>query len=86
MIHFKREGGFAGLIISKQVDEKDLSENLRKLLLKLPEVKGRSGKSVRRDGFHYTIEIDGKRKEKYSINEEDVTEEIAPLINYLIKV
>ena len=86
MIHFKREGGFAGLTISKEIEEKDLPDNVRKLLLKFPEIKARSGKSVRRDGFRYTIEIEGKEKEKYAINEEDVTAEIAPLIDYLNKV
>ena len=84
MIHFKREGGFAGLSTSKEVDEKDLPENIRKLLKKLPDVKTKSGKSLRRDGFKYTIEVKGKRKAtKYIINEEDVSEAIAPLIEYL---
>ena len=49
MIHFKREGGFAGLITSKEVDETDLPENMRKLLKKLADVKTKTGKSLRRD-------------------------------------
>jgi len=84
MIHFKREGGFAGLSTSKEVDETDLPENIRKLLKKLPDVKAKTGKSLRRDGFKYTIEVKGKKKAtKYIINEEDVSEAIAPLIEYL---
>ena len=86
MIHFKREGGFVGLTVSKEVEEKDLPDNVRKLLLKLPEFKARSGKSTRRDGFRYTIEMEGKKKAKFTIEEEDVTDEIAPLINYLNKI
>ena len=84
MIHFKREGGFAGLSTSKDVDETDLPENIRKLLKRLPEVKTKTGKSLRRDGFKYTIEVEGGEKAtKYTINEEDVPEAIAPLIEYL---
>jgi Emfourin len=84
MIHFKREGGFAGLSTSKEVDETDMPENIRKLLKKLPEVKPKTGKSLRRDGFKYTIEVEEDEKEtKYIINEEDVPEAIAPLIEYL---
>jgi hypothetical protein len=84
MIHFKREGGFAGLSISKDVDETDLPENIRELLKKLPEVKTTTRKSLRRDGFKYTIEVEGEEKAtKYIINEEDVPEPIAPLIEYL---
>ncbi|HZI24095.1 MAG TPA: protealysin inhibitor emfourin, partial [Chryseolinea sp.] len=81
MIRFKREGGFVGLSKTKEVDEKDLPEHIRKLLDELPEVKVRSGKSVRRDGFKYTVEIEGEKgTRKYTINEEDVTTAIAPLI------
>jgi hypothetical protein len=84
MIRFKREGGFVGLSKTKDVDEKDLPEDIRKLLAKLADVKVSSGKSVRRDGFKYTIEIEGeKTTRKYTINEEDVTAAIAPLIAYL---
>ena len=84
MIHFKREGGFAGLTSSKEVDETDLPENMRMVLKKLPEVKTKTGKSLRRDGFKYTIEVEGKEKTtKYIINEEEVSEAIAPLIEYL---
>jgi hypothetical protein len=83
MIRFKREGGFVGLSKTKEVEEKDLPEDIRKLLDKLSEVKVRSGKSLRRDGFRYTIEVDGNAKAKYTINEEDVTADIAPLIEYL---
>ena len=83
MIHFKREGGFAGLSTSKEVDETDMPENIRKLLKKLPDVKTKTGKSPRRDGFKYTIEVEGKEKAKYVINEEDVSTAIAPLIEYL---
>jgi hypothetical protein len=87
MIRFKREGGFVGLSKTKEVDEKDLPEDIRKLLHKLPEVKVRSGKSVRRDGFKYTIEVEGeKRTAKYTINDEDVTDAIAPLIAHLEKL
>ena len=83
MIHFKREGGFAGIGASKEVDETDLPENIRKLLKKLPAVKAKAGKSLRRDGFKYTIEVEGEKTAKYIINEEDVTETIRPLIEYL---
>ena len=83
MIHFKREGGFAGIGVSKEVDEMDLPENIRKLLKKLPAVKAKDGKSLRRDGFKYTIEVEGEKTAKYIINEEDVTETIRPLIEYL---
>jgi len=84
MIHFKREGGFAGLSTSKEVDETDLPENIRKLLKKLPGVKTKTGKSLRRDGFKYTIEVEVEKKAtQYIINEEDVSEAIAPLIEYL---
>ena len=84
MIHFKREGGFAGLSTSKEVDETDLPEKIRKLLKKLPDVKAKTGKSLRRDGFKYTIEVKGEKKaSKYIINEEDVSKAIAPLIKYL---
>ena len=87
MIRFKREGGFVGLSKTKEVDEKDLPEDIRKLLDELPELKFSSGKSVRRDGFIYTIEIEGEnRTRKYTINEEDVTAAIAPLIAYLDKL
>ena len=84
MIHFKREGGFAGLSTSKEVDETGLPENIRKLLKKLPGVKTKTGKSLRRDGFKYTIEVEVEKKAtQYIINEEDVSEAIAPLIEYL---
>ena len=83
MIHFKREGGFAGIGVSKEVDEMDLPENIRKLLKKLPAVKAKAGKSLRRDGFKYTIAVEGEKTAKYIINEEDVTETIRPLIEYL---
>lgn len=84
MIHFKREGGFVGLSTSKEVEEMDLPENIRKLLEKLPEIKTKTGKSPRRDGFKYTIEVAGDESTaKYVINEEDVSEAIAPLIEYL---
>ena len=87
MIHFKREGGFAGIGASKEADETDLPENIRKLLQKLPAVKAKAGKSLRRDGFKYTIEVEGEvegqKTAKYIINEEDVTETIRPLIEYL---
>ena len=84
MLHFKREGGFAGITTSKEVDERDLPDNIRKLLDKLPQVKAKTGKSIRRDGFKYTIEMEGARKKaKYIINEEDMTDTIRPLIEYL---
>jgi hypothetical protein len=86
MIRFKREGGFVGLSKTKEVDEKDLPEDIRKLLDKLPEVKVRSGKSLRRDGFRYTIEVEENVEAKYTINEEDVTAHLAPLIEYLNKL
>jgi hypothetical protein len=86
MIRFKREGGFVGLSKTKEVDEKHLPDDIRKLLDKLPKVKVRSGKSVRRDGFRYTIVVEDDVKGKYTINEEDVTADIAPLIEYLDKL
>jgi len=57
---------------------------LNELLKKLPDVKTKTGKSLRRDGFKYTIEVEVEKKAtKYIINEEDVSEAIAPLIEYL---
>lgn len=86
IIRFKREGGFTGIGSSKEVNVDDLPEEIKNSLNKLSDFKT-AKKSLRRDGYQYTIEITKKNKPtKYVINEEEITEEIAPIITYFDKM
>ena len=84
-VKFKREGGFAGMTMHREVEQHELPREARRALESLQSV----GKNVqrhpgqRRDGFVYTIEFENDNVPTVvAMDEEHVPMEIAPLIRY----
>ena len=83
-IRFKREGGFAGIMIQREAEEAELPGEAQHALARLDELKERQSKiPARRDGYTYTIEYQrNERPIVVALPEELITAEVAPLIKY----
>lgn len=86
-IKLKREGGFAGQIIEKEVDLKSLPDNLQASvtsLLKIPKQKKGKTNPLLRDGFLYTLEWSGKKGGKAQFDESTLPDDIRKVIGLLL--
>lgn len=85
-VRFKREGGFAGMTLRQEAELNELPEEAQRALetlKRLTDVKFGGANRRRRDGFLYTFELQTSADPVVlSIDEQNVTKEIAPLIRY----
>lgn len=83
-VKFKREGGFAGMTLRREVEHSDLPQDAKQALRALQGV-GQTSPSPtqRRDGFLYTIEVEREAAPVVvALDEASVPQELAPLIRY----
>jgi Emfourin len=89
-IRVERSGGFAGLPMIKEVDGKDIPQNLVSAVRKIMKNKNSSlisSKPIPRgaaDHYSYKISIqDGANQDVIECNQYDVQDELKPLIKYV---
>lgn len=81
-VKFKREGGFAGMALQREAEDSQLPDDARKALEAL-QIPKRRRKPARRDGFVYTVSFERNNQPVVvSLDEENVTNAVAPLIRY----
>ncbi|MBX2899819.1 MAG: hypothetical protein KF775_09210 [Cyclobacteriaceae bacterium] len=83
-IKLKREGGFAGQIIEREIDLQDLSGNVREAIESIINSKPKkSAKSnpFMRDGFVYTLEWKDSKIGKKRFDDLSIPDEIKKLLD-----
>ncbi len=86
-LKLKREGGFAGQILEREIDLQDLPANLQASvtsLLKIPKPKKGKTNPLLRDGFLYTVEWSGKKGGKAQFDESTLPDDIRKVIGLLL--
>jgi len=81
-VKFKREGGFAGMTVQKEVDDHVLPLEAKQAL-NVIRASVLPAQSTRRDAYMYTIEFERNNQPiVVALPEEHVPTELAPLIHY----
>ncbi|HEY0740347.1 MAG TPA: protealysin inhibitor emfourin [Chryseosolibacter sp.] len=86
-IKVTREGGIIPQIAEKQMDVKDLPEELQKQFRDfsvMPKSRNASNPLLR-DGYKYTFEWGGKTPGKVEFDEQNIPSSLRPLIKFLMK-
>jgi hypothetical protein len=84
-VKFKREGGFAGMTLRREVEQHELPQAARRALDSLQSIGATSQPPAtkRRDGFVYTIEFENDHMPiVVAVDEGHVPSELAPLIHF----
>lgn len=91
-IHMKlkvtQEGGFAALMVQKQIDTKKLPPKLQSSMNSfIKRHSGEKGKTnpLLRDGYLYTVEWSGEKEGKIQFDESNIPHEIEAVVQFMLK-